>query len=295
MSWGEGPWGLTPWGGGSLELSGTSFEVLRAIAIRENVVRVFFSQAVYWSAWHDAGDASRANRYQITAIEGTVGIDGLPVRPVAVAFVERSVPPDVLALSVDVVVDRPFSPWGAQYLVEVGQIRSFSGNDLDPTKRTAIFDGLYRALPSALTDLQVANNDIANPQTLSALLDPMPITTDSRMLGTYQPDTTGDYARDEGVTSYRKRVIRRLTTRKGAFAHLPGYGVLYPMALKQLGKAGLREALAADAEDQVRAEPETVDVKVSIRQEGSLTRFIVRVKTKAGASLDLDVPFAPVE
>lgn len=292
MSWGGGPWGVTPWGGGLVTLGATDFWLLSAVAVRENVVRLTFSRSVYWSQWHDPGDGSRASYYSVAEVTGTVGIDGNPARAVAVAEVRRAVDdPLALVTQVDVVTDRMFSPQGARYVASVANLISVTGTPIDPAHSSFEFDGVYRGLPRPLPDMQLSAADIANPQSLSALLDPLPVTTDDAMLGTYQTDVTGDYAQDEGMTSLRKRIIRRLTTRKGAFAHMPDYGVLMPANVKQLARAGLRQAIAADAEQQVMREPEVVSASVQLVVDGPVTRFVVKARTAFGTGLDLSVPF----
>lgn len=292
MSWALG-WGSAPWGGGS---GATTFGLLSAVAVRENVVRLLFSEPVYWSRWLDPYDGSRPELYAVGVVDGTVGIDGNEVREVSVIAVEPSDPTPAAPVSeVDVVVDRPFSPFGTRYIVNAStNLVSVNGTPLDTTRTSLEFDGLYRGLPPATPDLQPSGGDIANPQSLEALLDPLPRTDDDSMLGTFPVDELGDYAKDDGLTSVKKRIIRRLTTRKGAFAHLPNYGVDVPANVKRLALPGLREALAADAEEQVRQEPEVVDAKVGLTVDGEVTWFRVKAKTNVGRDVDLRFPFKPI-
>jgi len=292
MSWGLG-WGFKPWGGGS---GITTFGLLTAVAVRENVVRLLFSEPVYWTGWLDPFDGSRSELYSVGAVTGTVGIDGKPVRDVAVITAVPSNPtPGAPVNEVDVIVDRPFSPFGTRYIVNASlNLVSVNGTPLDITRTGLEFDGLQRGLAPATPDLQPSGGDIANPQSFSALLDPLPTTDDDSLLGTFPVDDQGDYARDEGLTSLKKRIIRRLTTRKNAFAHLPGYGVDMPANVKRLALPGLREALAADAEEQVRQEPEVIDARVTLTNEGEVTRYRVKARTNVGNGLDFSFPFKPI-
>jgi hypothetical protein len=88
--------------------------------------------------------------------------------------------------------------------------------------------------------------------------------------GVFTADETGDLSSVQGLQAYSDRVFRRLTTPKGRFAHLPAsYGSLFSRYSKQLAKAGIRELLAIDAEDQIRQEPETTSVTVRVRVDPS--------------------------
>ena len=118
------------------------------------------------------------------------------------------------------------------------------------------------------------------------------------LLDKFQADSQGDLAFDEGLTSYRKRVFRRLTTKKGKFAHLPDYGVSVPSSVKQLGRAGVREQLAVDAEVQIKREPETVAVSVAIVEtQPEIYSYRIRARTSFGKTINFDVPtsFSPVD
>lgn len=288
MTWGAEEWGVTPWGGAP------AFEVeLRLVAaesIRENVVRLTFNQAVYFSRWGDPDDGAEIDLYQVIADPTAIGVDGEPSRPVFPVLVEQVV--GAGGEQLDLTLDRAMSPWGARYTVVVAELVSAGGLGLEAGYSSAVVDGQQLGRPQPLADLAVGNRDFANPQSLSALLDPLPVTTDVGILGTFPTDETGDYAVDEGLTSYRKRVYRRLTTRKGAFKHLPEYGSIAVASLKHLAQAGVVATLAADAEAQIRQEPETVDVSVRIVQvEAGLFRYRVRVQTSLTAHpFEMDAP-----
>jgi hypothetical protein len=104
----------------------------------------------------------------------------------------------------------------------------------------------------------------------------------------------GDLGNDEGLESYRKRVIRRCMTRKGAFSHLPQYGIGVPAQVKKLAQPGVREALAAEAELQIGQEPETQQVSCSFERDATLAGLwwlIIRARTKAGAAGSVKVPY----
>jgi len=274
MSWGAGPAGSTPWGDGD---GGTpaGLALVAADAVRENCIRLTFNNPVYFSRWHDPHDASFINRYTVTEDPTAIGLDHLPSRPVAPAEV-RSV--FGVPTQIDVWLDRAMSPYGAKYTVGCVGLVDVHGVALDTGFATAVVDGVRQGAPVVDVSNVVGNRDIANPQ----------------MTGVYQYDDTGDYGVDEGLASYKKRVFRRLTSRKGTFRHLPGYGVLIPQSVKKLARANLVDGIAADAEDQVRQEPETKDVTVQLvpnPQTPGLYLYRVRADTTLGAvNLDAPVP-----
>ena len=284
IGWGASPWGMAPWGAPSA----AAFGLVGVVAIRENMVRLTFNDPVYWSQWCDPFDGASVERYTITAVAGTVDLYGKPVRDVAPSLVERTAAGG--GKQVDLWLDRSMSGWGARYVVGCNGLQSVFGMLLDPSLTSATIDGLARGRPAPTLELAASAGDFANPQTLSALLDPLAgVSTD--LLGTFPVDSQGDYARDEGLTSVKKRIFRRLTTRKDAFTHLPGYGVLVPGAVKQLARQSLVQTLAADAEAQIKQEPEVVAASVRLVQTGDgLYRYQVKVKTIHGLSFDLTAP-----
>lgn len=283
--WGGGGWGKSPWGSGATPLT-----LLDVQAVRENLVRLTFDQAAYWSGILDPGDASNPVRYRIIAVSGT-GIDGSPIREVRIAGVQQGAVAGTAGSVIELVTDRALSHWPCIYRAIATGLRSKLGLPLAPGS-SRLFYGVQAGPRTQLQDQILAGRDIANPQTAQALAGlPNGATLPSSALGTYQPDGTGDYANDAGLTGYVKRVTRRLMTRKGAFAHLPGYGMGLPQDVKRLQRPGFREALAADAEDQIAQEPETVSVAVRVVQVGSKTFMQVRAKTKLGPAA-FDVPVA---
>jgi len=258
--------------------------LLTAEAIRENVVRLSFDHDVYFSRWHDPADGSFINRYSIAADPTAIGIDGLPSRPVAVADVKKVAG---FANQVDVWTDRKFSPTGSRYTVTVTGLRSVDMTlRVNPAGATMTFEGVQQGVPLRTVDGTIGNRDFANPQM------PGPGIA-ATSLGQFIPDDLGDYAIDQGLVSYKKRVFRRLTSKKGQFRHLPGYGVGVPSFSKQLARANLTGSIAADAEDQIRQEPETISVEVALRQsdeDPSLFYYRINARTTLGVVSDYEVP-----
>lgn len=286
MSWGFGPYGRTPWGGiNNIVPPPVVYLLLQsAEAIRENVVRLTFDRSIYFSRWNDPADGSFVNRYAIAADPTAIGIDGEPSRPVHVAAVRQVYG---YANQVDVWTDRAFSPTGSRYTVTVTGLRSADRTvGLSPLGASATFEGVRQGIPQRTTDGVVGNRDFANPQM------PGPGIA-ANALGQFIPDDLGDYGIDQGLVSYKKRVFRRLTTKRGTFRHIPGYGVGIPSASKHLARANLTGSIAADAEDQIRQEPETVSAEVTLIQSAedpSLFYYRINAKTTLGVVSDYDVP-----
>jgi hypothetical protein len=185
------------------------------------------------------------------------------------------------------------SPWPARYLVSVNGLRTVAGATLQPGATSLQCDGLAAALVVQDPALVASGRDIANPQSLLSGGDNVPLGA-GVVLGTYPTNASGDYASDKGLASYRKRVVRRLAAMTGGFAHLPGYGLGATARVKQLDRGGTAETLASEAEVQVKAEPETATVRVTVERSAATPDVVVlrvRATTTAGGSIDMGVPF----
>lgn len=259
-----------------------ALNLLSALAVRENLVRLSFDATVYWSGVLDPKDASRPTRYLLTPDASTLDDQGVPPRQCWPARAVRS----SVVNAIDLWTDRRLSGYPSRYSVRVnGLYRADSLSDA-VTNNTAEFFGLRAYVPPPLADLTISNRDLANPQSAGLAL------TDAQ-LGTYPVDDTGDLARDEGLASWKKRVLRRLTTPKGRYRHLPDYGVLIFESVKALARPGIIDQIAADAEDQIRQEPETVRVRVQVAREGSLVFYRVLARCSFGAvdAFAVPIPF----
>jgi hypothetical protein len=285
--WGEDPWGITPWGIGG----GGAFALLAVQAIAENALRLRFSQAVRWTGTGVPGDASNAGCYTLAAVSG-VGLDGQPVRGVAATQVVRVQDSPEM---VDLYTDRPMSHYPCQYSVAVAKVASVAGAIL--TSAPMLFAGVQRAMPAFALDAPAPSRDIAQPDTLGAQLDPLPQAGDPSILGGVPVDITGDYANDEGLVAFKKRMWRRLIARPGGFAHLgKNYGAGLLQSLKTLSLASNRQTTAARAEQQILCEPEAVQAKVQYvpGNRPGLFRVVLLVKTRLWGAVKIDGPLVGV-
>lgn len=294
--WGEGSWGEVPWGLGvpGSPVPPPSTYLIAAIAVRENVVRLYFTAELEFTGLFGPNDAGDPTHYIITPVAGTFGRDGLPCRsvsPIVAADVDDEGHPGTV---IDVTVDRPFSPYPAAYTVSVNNLVSVDSGVLNPSNSTATYFGSKQPPADLAPDGATPSRDIAHPDTLFAELDPLPDAGDESVLGSIPVDSTGDYAFDEGLTSLAKRVFRRFVTATSAFLHASGYGVGVGGHLKKLATPAVRQAIAAAAESQIALEPDVAAVSVRATFDPlapSLGRFVVLVRPKVGQPRRFDVPF----
>lgn len=293
MGWGSGPFGVSNWG----FRGASTLQLIDAVAIRENVVRLRFNTGVLFNGVLGAGDSSNPKRYTIKPIQGTIGLDGEPARKVFPVAATQAALEGTFGSAIDVTTDRAFTAFPSRYRVAVKGIHASNGALLEPSKTSFEFYGLRKERPKPRTDMVAASRDIANPQVGSALLDPLPNPFDPLLLGTFPIDESGDFAVDEGIDSYRKRVIRRCYTRKGAFPWMPDYGVGLPEQIKRLSRRGVRDAIAAEVESQIAKEPETIEVNAHFEQDHrSPELFWLRVRARTAFSsnpVEFGLPFSP--
>lgn len=292
-AWGEGSWGAGSWGGGP----GAGIQFVDVVSIRENAIRLEFDQAVNLTGLLSADDASRTDLWNVVASTLSKGYDGQPARPVRIVRVELAGADDGVAdvdvgRFVNLILDRPMTPYPAVYSVTWTDI---SAKDLASTSsgESDVY-AVYRLLEQPQIQVPKPSRDFANPQTSSAAVSSLPRPHVPFALGSFGVDDTGDYALDEGNVNLKKRIVRRLMTRKGAFAHLPNYGVGVPDNAKKLGQAVTISVLKAEAEAQIASEPDVLQSRVVVvinSDTPNLVRFRVAVKPKVGKPVAFEVPF----
>ncbi len=283
----------------------TVFRLSNVVATRENVVRLEFTATVYLSGLLDVRDGLDPAHYSVAPVAGTVGLDGEPVWPVAVVKVAESDARDFPAGSkgrfVDLVLDRSMTAYPARYAVSVAGIFTLDITTLDdwtpidPSFSTATFDALAREMVQPQASPATKRTDIANAGSRFTYAfetsDPgNPLAFGSL---TYE---NGDYAPDDGDVSLLKRVVRRLFSVPGSFAHLgPRYGLGIATYGKKLLTAGYQQRIRAEAVRQVQLEPEVLKATVTWsadKDHPSLVRMFLVIQTRA-KTMKFDVPFRP--
>ncbi len=290
--WGDQGWGISSWGGASL----TTLTLLGAFAARENVVRLVFSMPVYFSTILDPFDGSNAHKFSIAIVPASADALGQPPRAVNIIAVERPDPtstPPVLQGEVgfylDAILDRPMSSFPALYDIMCAQLKNtrLTSTLVSATNR---FPGVYRELQTPSLEMAIPARDFANPQTGAALAETG--TDQLTTLASYVASANGDYAFDQGNTGRKKRVIRRMITSLGGFAHLPNYGLGLLERAKKLARPDQIGKLATDARLQLQREPDIAKVLVTadIGDKPNLLRIHVGIKPRGGQVQKFVVP-----
>jgi len=289
VGWGSG-WGSPPWGGGP----GSELALQGALAIRENVIRLQFDQPVMFDGTLTTFDGTSPDHYAVTEVAGDVGLDDRPIRPVVCVLAELAVFEGAGGRFVDISLDRYMSHWPCRYTVAVNNLFTITGFPLDLCFTHAQVVAVQQQYNPPALDNIVPSRDIANPQTRSATLDPLPDPMDPFLLGSVPVDSSGDYAFDEGITNLKKRIYRRLVTRKGAYLAIPTYGVGIPSYGKRLLNGSIRESIRADAEAQIGQEPDVLAVSVTSTVDPNIpgkVTFGIRVRSLGGKQANLQIPF----
>lgn len=247
--------------------SGGPIHVNRARAVKGQVVRVSFSEAPLAVSAAGTADATNPSNYTLSVVTGqagqplAVGVDPDPITGPTLGVATGEV-------AMDLHVDRPLAV-GIRYRVTVANVFSALGGPLG-FPYSAEFYGIV--MPAALprpgrrTDLVDVRNDISQ--------------------GRYLFNSAGDLLNHSGVEGLRKRILRRLSTPRDSFAHLPGYGV--GLQLKALASIAQLQAYQQDATNQVRQEPEVASATVSISQDATspeVIRVEVLALTRTGKSV----------
>lgn len=258
---GEETFGVGLGGGGPLTL-------VRARALASHVVRVVFNEEPIHRSGAGRFDALNPANYLIIAAAGEISGTVFSRAPVVSAVgVDRqmvrgpALGADAGDCAFDVHTDRAMVT-AVTYRVGVIRIRSHAGGELG-TPYTATFLGVAR--PAAVDP----------PRRPVALIDW------ANLDGRWLVDSSGDLSLDETAASLRKRVLRRLTTIRGAFTFLPEYGV--GLRLKSPANRADLKTLVPEIESQLRREPEVTAVAVAVEQSplGLLT-VSLQIRTRGG-------------
>jgi hypothetical protein len=244
------------------------FQMVRALSVGGQVVRVVFNAEPKHKSPAASDDALNGSNYQVSVIAG----QGQPPQSVGVH-------PDVipypafgvwsnLEVAVDLQTDRPLVV-GLRYRVLVSSAMvAQDGRQLAPPY-TWEFDGEARPIVTLQQRGKMGLVDLAS--------DPVG--------GGIMVDSSGDWTADNGDTvGTRKRCFRRVLTRKGGFAHLQSYGLDYDV--KQPATTNRLAGLRSDIQAGLQQEPDvdSVATQVSMDSRGFLT-LGMRVKTKQGINV----------
>ena len=280
IGWGSAPWGLGLWGGGP---GGGSLQISDVTTPAENVIRVEFTESVFFTGVFDAYDAARPALYDVVNFAPSIGLDGLNARPVSIVSVSQPVGAAIASYDIprflDINLDRAMSPYPSVYQFRiVGDVYKEDKSD-SLTGVQFGFYGTYREIQKPTLDAPHGSRDLANPQAGST---EQGVVFD---LGTYLVSDDGDLQFDEGMVNLKKRVFRRMMTKENGFAHLPGYGIGIVTFGKKLAQNSVISGLVSKAETQLRSEPEIESSRVIAdltNIAAGLLRMSITVRTKDG-------------
>jgi hypothetical protein len=257
--WGTGSWGLGPWGGGipvgPLVLEG-------AVAISTKEVEVALSREVQLIAPTIAGDGLNPATWVIQNLSTGFLYSVLQVTQTG-----------PLALTIQVLQD--FDGVSVQHRVSSTTLLDSDGNPIaSPPLNATDFAGVLanekKDRVAYARRRSASVRDIANPPTPQNRLG-------TNIGGTLIINDAGDYELESGATLIKKLIIRRLTTRKGDFFHLPDYGV--GIEVKGILSSANLIKLRAEVIRQVLREPEVIDADASVAL-GNENNLTVQVRAK---------------
>lgn len=244
--WGVGPWGILPATG--------LFEVEGVFAVSERTIRVTLTSAALLGTPFREGAALNLDTW-------------------AVAIVGSS--EDPLLLAVREVEDS-----------EARQFELYTLNLLPryPAQLTVSLPGLLSAALAPLTGPSSAQLDGAAKQQVtprSNSSNPADLRSEriaGALAGTLVTTAGGDYQTESGDALLRKMVLRRLTTSRGAFKHLPNFGL--GLRAKQALRGGGINDLRVAIEEEVRREPDVASVSALLSFTPSTSVLEVTLKIR---------------
>jgi len=114
---------------------------------------------------------------------------------------------------------------------------------------------------------------------------------------TWRHEASGDIALHDGDASLKKRILRRMMTDRGAFSHMPDYGL--QVHIKRLARNGNMQAMVNDISEQVRQEPDVqmVGVTATIQnvpgRHSAEVQIFIRRRERFDSRFTFEVPLGP--
>lgn len=264
MGFGSSPYGTSPYGG---VFAVTTITVATAWAISTHGVRVTLTAEPLHVDQFQIGDAQNPLTWSVVN-----DITGAALT-VASATMHDS-------LSVDLVVLEALGDHLEQHTVTAVGLFSSDGI-LVTSPASADFPGVVQTMDP--TDQRSTNDfrdrDFANP--------PFQIARGMGAGGTLVIGDDGDFATESGRPLVRKLVVRRLTTRRGAFRHLPEYGLdLEPK--EPISSGGDLQSVLREVEAQAQQEPDVVRAvaRGSVDRRG-VAIIQLSIQAKGGVSVNM--------
>lgn len=268
MSYGIAPYGISPYGCVVADLS-----IANAVAVSTHVVRVTFTKEPQAVSPSLVGDVLNPRTWEIIRGDTSQGFTVLIISKVS-------------NLVWDIRVLEKFASKNVAHTVSSGTLLDEGGSLID-LPRDAQFAGVIAAADS--TPERVA---VQRKQGIRDLNNPVAPSGTNSVSGSLVISSDGDYQLHDGPDFIRKLIFRRLTTGRGAFWHLPNYGL--GLKVKQPVPGTELVKLKAEIERQIKLEPEVTEVRATIRQSGNALNIVVLAvlaPTGQQVSFPLQVPF----
>jgi hypothetical protein len=252
---GAGSHGSLPWGSGF----GLAVESMRVV--RLNAVDVTFAGIPKSFDRAAPDDALNPKNYELTRAPAGPFDSSLPL---VQTVEERS------QSVMRVFFDAPLQAEASYVLTVSSSVESLTGIPMSPACAFATIVGLIEGATPRMLGIEEQRTDVAN----------VPASA-TELAGTFQIGPTGDLANHGGVAYLRKRIIRRITTARGGFFHLPDYG--FSEGLKQRLTPALLGRLRSQSEAQIKSEPDVLGARVDVtRLSLSVILVTIRVRTVSG-------------
>lgn len=245
----------------------TTFQVLRALAVGGQMVRVVFSSEPKHKSNSALDDGRNPANYGVTITTGTGAI-----------LVCVGVLPDVIAFpafgvfnagefALDVQTDRPLVV-GLTYQV---------------TAKPALISALGLAIGAPYSASFVGAIRPVRTRQMRRRTGLVDLATDP-----FQPgitvDSAGDWGHHEGIPSTKKRVLRRAMIRKNSFACLPGYGLATDF--KTPATRDMLTSIKTDLAQGIQQEPDVVKSQTGVVMDArGLLALTILAKTSDGQDL----------
>ena len=238
MTWGTGGWGTGPWGGTGLPLS-----IAAAYAVTKRTIRVEFTAEPQHLSGFLAGDATNPKTWSVIRSD-----TGAALTVVAAGHY-------ALPLVFDVVVAEDLQPSMVLHAISAPSMLSATGAAILP--------------PTSANVAGAQDGDDLRPGTRTGIrryqqrdLSSMSVAMGGAAAQTLYIDSSHNYASVTGLELVKKMMMRRLTTPRGAFFHLPDYGL--GIAEKEPLPGGGLISLKAEVERQMLLEPEVATVSAHL-------------------------------
>jgi hypothetical protein len=260
MGYGISRYGLSAYGG-----IASTITVAAGYATTTHQVRVVLSAPPLHVDQFSAGDATNPLTWTVADASG---------RQFTIAI--ASMHDDV---SVDLTTLEPLGDDQTEHTVTaIGLLSAESVSATSPLSAT--FLGVVQTSdPVDAANLDFRDRDLANP--------PFQVSRGLGYAGTLQIGADGDFVNESGRALTRKLVLRRMNTPRGAFRHLPLYGVA-DLVKEPVLSGGDLVARLREYEQQARQEPDVT----SARATGSLDRsgvliVLLAITTTGGANINM--------